>query len=88
MKRGLQVCVQFRSGPGASCAARYDGSLLDEVTRLLQAEKLDVDVSPINCFVKCEMGPNIKLMPDGKFWNRVSRETLSEVIEFIKKQAD
>lgn len=52
---------------------------------VVQAENLDVDIEPINCFVKCEQGPNIKLMPEGKFWHRANQQTLQEIVVYLRK---
>jgi (2Fe-2S) ferredoxin len=88
MNRQLLVCMQYRSGPGTSCAVRHGGDLLEALATLIQDAGLDVEVKPINCFVKCELGANVKLMPDGKFWHHVSGQMLPEIVDFLRASSD
>ena len=82
MKKIL-VCTQFRS-VGNSCAARHLGLLPGLIREALTAENIPCEVDEIKCFLRCDHGPNVKLHPDGKFWNHVEAESIPEIMEFIK----
>lgn len=80
------VCVNYRANPDQpSCAAR--GS--EEIAQCIEAEvakrDLAVCVERFNCLGQCERGPNVRLAPDGKFFNRLSKQDVPALIVEIEQ---
>lgn len=80
------VCVNYRANPDQpSCAAR--GS--EEIALCIEAEvakrNLAVCVERFNCLGQCERGPNVRLAPDGKFFNRLSKQDVPVLMVEIEQ---
>jgi (2Fe-2S) ferredoxin len=83
----LHVCIQQRFGPNPECCSNKGSlKLLEALKAEVSNHRLNVDVVSSNCLLECEDGPNIKLLPTNRMWNRVSRDTFTEIIETCKKE--
>jgi NADH:ubiquinone oxidoreductase subunit E len=80
------VCVNYRANPDQpSCAAR--GS--KEIAKCLQAEiskrKLGVMVEQIHCMGFCDKGPNVRLVPGGRFFHELTLQDIPQVMTEIEQ---
>ncbi|WP_020167766.1 MULTISPECIES: (2Fe-2S) ferredoxin domain-containing protein [Methylotenera] len=85
MKKIL-VCTNFRANPNnPSCAARGSKELLTELTQQIQQNSLAMAVEESPCLGFCQIGPNVRLVPNGPFFHAVSMGKLDDLIETAKK---
>ena len=83
----LQVCIQERFGPNPECCSnKHSVKLLEGLKAEVSNHRLNVDVVASNCLLECEDGPNVKLLPTNRMWNRASKDTFTEIIETCKKE--
>jgi (2Fe-2S) ferredoxin len=83
----LQVCIQQRFGPNPECCSNKGSpELLEALKAEISNHRLNVDVVSSNCLLECEDGPNVKLLPTNRMWNRASKDTFVEIIETCKKE--
>lgn len=68
-----------------SCANSGSHIILGALEREMMANQLEIDVVATRCMLKCDEGPNIKLIPEGVAWNRASLKTIPEIIAICKK---
>lgn len=86
IRQQLQVCTQMRYAPNPlSCANSGSHAILSALGREVMINQLDINVVATRCMLKCDEGPNIKLIPEGVMWNRASLKTISEIIAICKK---
>jgi NADH:ubiquinone oxidoreductase subunit E len=85
-KSQLQVCTQMRYAPNPlSCANSGSHLILFALEEAVAANQLAIDVVAIRCLLKCDEGPNIRLIPEGMIWNRATLDTVSEIMVKCKK---
>ena len=83
----LHVCIQQRFGPNPECCSNKGSlKLLEALKAEVSNHRLNVDVVSSNCLLECEDGPNIRLLPTNRMWNRVSKDKFIEIIETCKKE--
>ncbi|HZV61189.1 MAG TPA: (2Fe-2S) ferredoxin domain-containing protein [Methylophilaceae bacterium] len=82
----LLICMQQRYAPNPVCCANHGSKELKQAlgNRLEQAG-LAVEITESGCLGMCGMGPNLKLEPTGKVWNRVAHDMLDEVVQFLMR---
>lgn len=80
MTRKLQVCTHLRVGPGVSCGGRDSAALLPQLEAALQKAGAGIEVETVQCFVRCARGPNLRLLPEGRFWHGVTADRLAEIV--------
>jgi len=85
MSRKLLVCTMHRSGPAASCGGKGGAGLAQLLAEQLQQCGLDVAVEEIKCLVKCQDGPNLRLMPDGVSWSHVAADEVTAIVDSIAR---
>ena len=79
MKKIL-VCTNYRVNPNMpSCRARGSQLILTQLLLQLEEEKLDITVEEVQCLGYCDLGPNVRLAPNGRFFHHVAIE-LKEII--------
>ena len=77
----LRVCTNHRANLNhPSCSARGSNAILTS----LVDQDLGVEVEESPCMGLCNVGPNVRLVPDGICFNAVSREKLDDVVAEIK----
>ncbi|MES2499320.1 MAG: (2Fe-2S) ferredoxin domain-containing protein [Pseudomonadota bacterium] len=85
MKKIL-VCTNYRANPNnPSCAARDSKEILASLTQQLQQNKLAIEIEESPCLGFCQIGPNVRLIPNGPFFHAVSLEKLDDLIQAAKK---
>ena len=75
------ICTNFRANPNQpSCGSRNS----DAVLAALLTENLDIAIQESPCMGLCDVGPNVRLVPNGACFNTVSPEKLKSLIKEIK----
>jgi len=78
------VCVNQRSNPGQpSCAARGGVELADLLEREIRQRNIAITLERFHCLGRCDDGPNLKLVPGGKFHSGAS--LLDNVAELLRE---
>ena len=89
MTKKILICTNFRANPNnPSCAARGSKEVMAALLQELEQKNLPITVEESPCLGFCEIGPNLRLMPTGKFFHGVSDKKLGAIIkstqEFLK----
>lgn len=75
------VCVNHRSNPNSpSCGARGSELIASRIEAEIAAQQLPIKLQRFKCLGLCDKGPNLRLAPDGRFFNEVCEATLPEVL--------
>ncbi len=86
MTKKILICTNFRANPNnPSCAARGSKGLMTALTQELLEKNLPVIVEESPCLGYCDIGPNLRLIPNGEFFHGVSVAELSAVIKSTKQ---
>lgn len=82
----LQICTQQRYGPNPVCCANKESQVLLELLRQEVANnRLDIDLVTTPCLLRCDDGPNIRLLPGNKIWSFVSIDTIPDIVLTCKE---
>ncbi len=85
MKKIL-VCTNFRANPNnPSCAARGSQEMMAHLTQQLQQNAISIAVEESPCLGFCQIGPNVRLVPNGPFFHTVSVQKMDDLIDAVKK---
>jgi NADH:ubiquinone oxidoreductase subunit E len=85
MPKKLLVCTNFRANPNnPSCAARGSKEVLTALTQQLQNKKVSIEIEEVQCMGYCDVGPNVRLIPNGEFFHEVSAKKLGKIIKAAK----
>ena len=80
------MCTNFRANPNnPSCAARGSKAVMAALLQELKQKNLPITVEESPCLGFCEVGPNLRLMPNGAFFHSVSDKKLSAIIKSTKR---
>ncbi len=86
IKHELHVCRQMRYAPNPlSCGNTGSETIMVELENEIAKNNLDIEVIPKNCMLMCDVGPNIKLMPEKIIWNKVTLNNIPSIINNCKK---
>jgi NADH:ubiquinone oxidoreductase subunit E len=86
MPKKLLVCTNYRANQNSSsCAARGSKEILTELKLQLQREKVPIELEEIQCMGYCNVGPNLRLIPNGDIFHDVSAKKFGEIIKATKK---
>lgn len=86
MTKKILVCTNFRANPNnPSCVARGSKEVISALTQELAQKKLAITIEESPCLGFCDIGPNLRLMPNGEFFHGVSDNKLNPIIDSIKK---
>lgn len=86
MTKKLFVCTNFRANPNnPSCAARNSQSVLDALQTALTKNNIALVIEESPCMGYCNVGPNVRLAPNGEFFHEVSAKRLAKLIKAAKK---
>ena len=78
--------MNYRANPNQpSCAARGSEEIVQCIETEVAKRNLAVCVERFNCLGQCERGPNVRLAPDGKFFNRLGKQDLSALMLEIEQ---
>ncbi len=85
MSKKLLICTNFRANPNTpSCAARGSKEVATVLTQQLAQKKVVIELEEIQCMGFCNIGPNVRLIPNGEFFHEVSAKKLSKIIKATK----
>jgi NADH:ubiquinone oxidoreductase subunit E len=85
MTKKMIVCTNFRANPNnPSCAGRGSPIVMAALSAQLAQENCPITVEESPCLGFCEIGPNLRLMPNGEFFHGVSDEKLKLIIKKAK----
>jgi NADH:ubiquinone oxidoreductase subunit E len=85
MPKKILVCTNFRANPNnPSCAARGSKEVLTALTQQLQSKKMSIEIEEIQCMGYCDVGPNVRLIPNGEIFHEVSAKKLATIIKAAK----
>jgi NADH:ubiquinone oxidoreductase subunit E len=86
LPKKILVCTNYRANPNnPSCAARGSKEILAALTHQLQHEKVSIELEEIQCMGYCNLGPNVRLIPNGEIFHEVSTKKFGEIIKVTKK---
>ena len=86
MTKKILMCTNFRANPNSpSCAARGSKEIMALLLQELKQKNLPITVEETPCLGFCEVGPNLRLMPNGEFFHGVSDKKLSAIIKSTKR---
>ena len=86
-KKQIRVCTQMRYAPNPmSCGHSGSEKLLQAITEAVIQEELDIEVVPTGCFLMCEIGPNVKLLPKKIMFHHADMSTVEKIIDICKNQ--
>lgn len=81
MSRQIVICVQRRYQPNPVCCANHGSrELVPLLKQSIATQGLDVEVVTSGCMGMCQQGPNLRVMPGGRLWQRVWPEQVSEIV--------
>ena len=82
----ILVCTNYRANPNnPSCAARGSKELAENLRQLLKTNAMAVHVEESPCLGFCQIGPNMRLVPNGPFFHSLSEEKLDDLILAAQK---
>jgi NADH:ubiquinone oxidoreductase subunit E len=85
MTKKIIVCTNFRANPNnPSCAGRGSPKVMAALSAQLAQENCPITVEESPCLGYCEIGPNLRLMPNGEFFHEVSHDKLGKIIKKTK----
>ncbi len=85
MPKKILVCTNYRANPNnSSCAARGSKEVLTALTQQLLNKKVSIEIEEIQCMGYCDVGPNLRLIPNGEFFHEVSAKKLAKIIKATK----
>jgi (2Fe-2S) ferredoxin len=84
-KRTLLICQQLRYGPNPECCGFVGKELLHHLQKNSLIKKLGIEVKASSCLLQCELGSNIKCLPDNRMWHKRTLDNIHEVIEYLEK---
>lgn len=85
MSKKLLVCTNYRANPNnPSCAARGSNEILSALNQQLQKKKVSIEVEEIQCMGYCNVGPNVRLIPNGEIFHEVSAKKFAKIIKATK----
>lgn len=89
MEKTLLVCIQKRYPPNPhSCGNSGSEALVSTLKQALEEAGAAVKVEASHCMSLCAAGPNVRLLPEGKTWHRVSVGCLGEIVAHCLQQLD
>ena len=85
MKKIL-VCTNYRANHlNPSCGSKGSKAVLESLTFQLKQHRLVIDIEESPCLGFCQMGPNVRLVPNGPFFHSVSPDKIDDLLPAIKK---
>jgi (2Fe-2S) ferredoxin len=80
------VCVNHRANPNQpSCGAGGGLEIADALEAEVATNHLDMCIERFNCLGFCDSGPNLKILPDGRFVHALQ---LADIPAFISNIFD
>ncbi len=85
MTKKIIVCTNYRANPNnPSCAGRGSQKVIAALNVQLAQNNCPITVEESACLGFCDVGPNLRLMPNGEFFHGVSTNNLKKIIKKTK----
>jgi NADH:ubiquinone oxidoreductase subunit E len=85
MAKKILICTNFRANPNTpSCAARGSKEVAAALAQQLAQKNVVIEIEEIQCMGFCDIGPNVRLIPNGEFFHAVSTKQLAKIIKAAK----
>ena len=86
MTKKILVCTNYRANlNNPSCAARGSQLVLATLKQELINNNIVIEIEESPCMGYCNVGPNLRLAPNGEFFHGVSAIDLAKLIQAAKK---
>jgi (2Fe-2S) ferredoxin len=86
MTKKILVCTNFRANlNNPSCAARDSQLVLAALKKELTKKNIVIEIEESPCMGYCNVGPNLRLAPNGEFFHGVSTINIAKLIQAAKK---
>lgn len=87
--KSIIICINHRANPNQpSCGARGSAEIADCLEAEVSRNKYDIRIERFNCLGFCDNGPNLKTMPDGRFFHEVKFADIAGLISEISTRPD
>ncbi|MBT3788309.1 MAG: (2Fe-2S) ferredoxin domain-containing protein [Alphaproteobacteria bacterium] len=78
----IVICVNERFGASSvSCGGSDSVAIADALEAELQSRNIVVEVDRIHCLGLCAKGPNVRFFPGGDWFNEVTVENVTEILD-------
>lgn len=89
-QKKLFVCTNHRFNPDKpSCGAKGSKALIANLHAAFIAHSISLSIEEAPCLGLCQLGPNVRLIPNGEIFNHVSSNTIPNIVnatkEFLKE---
>ena len=85
----IVVCTNRRANPAQpSCGARGGEIIAERLEQRIRQAGLDIAVERFPCLGRCELGPNARLAPAGKFLCELDPDQLENAMAEIMRFAE
>lgn len=79
------ICVNYRANPNQpSCAARGSTEIAVRIEQEAARQGIPVELERIYCLGYCEQGPNLRLIPNGRFFHRFDCKDIPQLLSESK----
>jgi (2Fe-2S) ferredoxin len=80
------ACVNHRVNPHLpSCGARGSELIACQLELALEKKGIAIKLERVYCLGRCEQGPNIRLIPGGRFFFGVKAEDIPEILAQVEE---
>jgi len=80
------VCTHQRANPSQPSCGQHGGlEIADALTREITNRGLDIHLEGIACLGQCNIGPNVKLSPEGPFLSHLTTDGIDDLIVEIEQ---
>ena len=82
----LVVCTQQRYAPNPhSCGNSAGLAIAEKLEWEIAKQQLIVPLERKGCLGACLKGPNVQLLPQGKYWHEVNIDDVEKIVAYIKQ---
>jgi (2Fe-2S) ferredoxin len=86
LQKKLFVCTNHRFNPDKpSCGARGSKALIAQLNSVFKAQSIFLSIEEAPCLGLCQLGPNVRLIPNGEIFNHVSSNTIQDIVNSAKE---
>lgn len=84
MAMKLMVCTMQRQPPNpCSCGNSGGLDVAEKLEQCINENRLAMSLKRVACFGICLKGPNVQLLPEGKYWHQVGLESVDAIIDYV-----
>lgn len=83
--KSILICTNQRANPNQpSCGARGAANIKQQLSDVVSASGLALEVREIQCLGECNIGPNLRLIPGGQSFHHVDANSIPTILEAAK----